>query len=394
METPPELKDVAGDGDEITISNREYDDESIIAVDFGPTGEHPSVDVVDDTAIVTVGGRQFEFDVPTEASDVIVNDGVLTIKGLTLEGRPVVRRSFDTRTKHCDDRCSPAPIYCSGSGRSPWRSAFIPHRWPTNRSLPSPPRRDRRRSDRAGRRRASRSGPHYAGRVSRQRDQTGRAPRPARGVRDADQRTRDPQQPAPSRRRAGRGSRYRTPRGDPPGRPAFEVGTVTCFSGLPAGSPTDETPNWITAPWPPQHAEALEYQWERAIEYWGKIAEYADDHGIDVAIEMHPNMLIYEPHGMARLREETGERIGANVDPSHLYWRGITITDAIRYLGERQAIHHVHAKDTRIYDAKARERAYWIRRRTPTSRIGPGSFGRSATAMANPTGRISSRRFA
>jgi len=136
----------------------------------------------------------------------------------------------------------------------------------------------------------------------------------------------------------------------------LEVGTVTCFSGLPAGSPTDETPNWITAPWPPQHAEALEYQWERAIEYWGKIAEYADDHGIDVAIEMHPNMLIYEPHGMARLREETGERIGANVDPSHLYWQGITITDAIRYLGERQAIHHVHAKDTRIYDAKAREK--------------------------------------
>jgi len=71
---------------------------------------------------------------------------------------------------------------------------------------------------------------------------------------------------------------------------------------------------------------------------------------------MHPNMLIYEPHGMARLREETGERIGANVDPSHLYWQGITITDAIRYLGERQAIHHVHAKDTRIYDAKAREK--------------------------------------
>jgi len=27
METPPELKDVAGDGDEITISNREYDDD-------------------------------------------------------------------------------------------------------------------------------------------------------------------------------------------------------------------------------------------------------------------------------------------------------------------------------------------------------------------------------
>ena len=136
----------------------------------------------------------------------------------------------------------------------------------------------------------------------------------------------------------------------------LEVGTVTCFSGLPAGSPTDETPNWITAPWPPQHAEALEYQWEQATEYWDELADFAADHGVDVAIEMHPNMLVYEPHGMARLREATGERIGANVDPSHLYWQGITITDAIRYLGERDAIHHVHAKDTRIYDAQAREK--------------------------------------
>ena len=136
----------------------------------------------------------------------------------------------------------------------------------------------------------------------------------------------------------------------------LEVDAVTCFSGLPAGSPTDETPNWITAPWPPQHAAALEYQWEQAVDYWRDIAEYAADHAVDIAIEMHPNMLVYEPHGLARLREATGDRIGANFDPSHLYWQGITITDAIRYLGERDAVHHVHAKDTRIYDAQAREK--------------------------------------
>ncbi len=136
----------------------------------------------------------------------------------------------------------------------------------------------------------------------------------------------------------------------------LEVDAVTCFSGLPAGGPNDEVPNWITAPWPPEHADALEYQWERAVDYWGEIADHAADHGVDVAIEMHPNMLVYEPHGLARLREATGERIGANFDPSHLYWQGISITDAIRYLGERDAIHHVHAKDTKIYDAQAREK--------------------------------------
>ncbi|MFC4246238.1 sugar phosphate isomerase/epimerase family protein [Natribaculum luteum] len=136
----------------------------------------------------------------------------------------------------------------------------------------------------------------------------------------------------------------------------LEVDTVTCFSGLPAGGPNDEVPNWITAPWPSEHAEAHEYQWDVALEYWDDLATHADDHGVDVAIEMHPNMLVYEPHGMARLREETNDRIGANFDPSHLYWQGISITDAIRYLGERDAIHHFHAKDTRVYEAQAREK--------------------------------------
>lgn len=133
------------------------------------------------------------------------------------------------------------------------------------------------------------------------------------------------------------------------------VDAVTCFSGLPAGSPNDETPNWVTAPWPTELSDAHEYQWEEvAIPYWKEIAEHADDHSVNVAIEMHPNMLVYEPHGMVRLHEATNKRIGANFDPSHLYWQGISITDAIRYLGEHDAIHHVHAKDTKVYDANAR----------------------------------------
>ena len=136
----------------------------------------------------------------------------------------------------------------------------------------------------------------------------------------------------------------------------LDVNAVTTFSGLPAGGPNDEVPNWVTAPWPTEHADAHEYQWEVATEYWSELAEFADDHGVDVAIEMHPNMLVYEPHGMARLREATNERIGANFDPSHLYWQGIDVTEAIRFLGERDAIHHVHAKDTRVYEANAREK--------------------------------------
>ena len=138
----------------------------------------------------------------------------------------------------------------------------------------------------------------------------------------------------------------------------LEVDNVNAFSGLPAGSPSDTTPNWITAPWPTEHAEALDYQWEVAESYWSDLAEHAAEHEVNVCIEMHPNMLVYEPTGLVRLREATNEYIGANFDPSHLYWQGIDVTEAIRFLGDHDAIHHVHAKDTALYKSNARVKGY------------------------------------
>jgi DNA-(apurinic or apyrimidinic site) lyase len=132
------------------------------------------------------------------------------------------------------------------------------------------------------------------------------------------------------------------------------VGTVNTFSGLPGGSKDDTTPNWITAPWPPEHSEALEYQWEVAESYWSDLAELAADYDVNISIEMHPNMLVYEPTGLIRLRNATNEHVGANFDPSHLYWQGIDVPEAIRYLGDRDAIHHFHAKDTALYDSNTR----------------------------------------
>ena len=130
-------------------------------------------------------------------------------------------------------------------------------------------------------------------------------------------------------------------------------------SGLPAGSPDGSVPNWITAPWPPEHAEALEYQWDEvAVPVWSDLAEHAADHDVNICIEMHPNMLVFEPTSMMRLREETNDHIGANFDPSHLYWQGIDVIEAIRYLGERDAIHHFHAKDTGLYPSNADIKGY------------------------------------
>ena len=64
---------------------------------------------------------------------------------------------------------------------------------------------------------------------------------------------------------------------------------------------------------------------------------------------MHPGFVVYSPETMLRLREIAGPTVGANLDPSHLFWQNIDPIAAIRVLGE--AIHHVHAKDTQLYPA-------------------------------------------
>lgn len=126
------------------------------------------------------------------------------------------------------------------------------------------------------------------------------------------------------------------------------VDTVITFSGCPGGSPEDKTPNWVTCPWPDDFGEILEYQWnEVLIPYWKKASEYAKSKGIKkIAFEMHPGFCVYNPETMLRIREAVGDILGANFDPSHLYWQGIDPVYAIRKLGD--AIYHFHAKDTKI----------------------------------------------
>jgi sugar phosphate isomerase/epimerase len=122
------------------------------------------------------------------------------------------------------------------------------------------------------------------------------------------------------------------------------VPVVNTFSGLPAGCESDRMPNWVTCPWPPHFLEILKYQWDQvAIPYWQDATAFAADHGIKIGIEIHPGMLIYNVETMLRMRHETGPTLGANFDPSHLFWNGVDPLAAVRTLG--QAIHHVHGKD-------------------------------------------------
>ena len=126
------------------------------------------------------------------------------------------------------------------------------------------------------------------------------------------------------------------------------VTRIITFSGCPGGCPEDKTPNWVTCPWPDDFSEILKYQWNDVlIPYWKKTGAWAESHGIkQIAFEMHPGFCVYNPETMMRIRKEVGPILGANFDPSHLFWQGIDPVYAIRYLGD--AIYFFHAKDTRI----------------------------------------------
>jgi sugar phosphate isomerase/epimerase len=93
----------------------------------------------------------------------------------------------------------------------------------------------------------------------------------------------------------------------------------------------------------------LKWQWEeKLIPYWKEWGKYAADHNVKIGLELHGGFLVHTPATLLRLREAVGEVIGANLDPSHLWWQGIDPVAAVKILGKEGAIHHFHAKDTYI----------------------------------------------
>ena len=125
------------------------------------------------------------------------------------------------------------------------------------------------------------------------------------------------------------------------------VGVVNLFSGCPGDGPDARRPNWVTCSWPTDFAEIVAWQWEEVvIPYWVEAGRFAAEHGVRLGFEMHPGFVVYNPPTLLRLRSAVGDVVGANLDPSHLFWQGIDPIAAIRELGP--AICHVHAKDTAL----------------------------------------------
>ena len=131
-------------------------------------------------------------------------------------------------------------------------------------------------------------------------------------------------------------------------RVAGEMGikTVCTMSGLPAGRDGDQMPNWVVSSWPPETQAILKFQWdEKLIPFWTEITALARASGVErVALELHGNQCVYNVPSLLKLRGAVGPIVGANLDPSHLFWMGADPLAAAQALGD--ALFHVHAKDT------------------------------------------------
>lgn len=132
------------------------------------------------------------------------------------------------------------------------------------------------------------------------------------------------------------------------------VSAVNVFAGCPGDGRGSTTPVWQVYTWPDEHAEVLRWQWEEVvIPYWREAAAFAATHGVQLAFEMHPNFVVYNPPTWRRLRDAVGEPVRINLDPSHLFWQGVDVLGFIGEYGEH--IVHVDCKDTAIDEARVRQ---------------------------------------
>ena len=128
---------------------------------------------------------------------------------------------------------------------------------------------------------------------------------------------------------------------------ALGVKRVVTMSGLPQAHPGGTAASWVVNPWDSQYLDVLDYQWDVAVPFWKDVNARAAAADVKVCIEMHPHNLVFNPPTLRRLVERTNAtHVGAEMDPSHLFWQGMDPVACVEHLGD--LVFHAAAKDTRI----------------------------------------------
>ncbi|MDQ0616325.1 sugar phosphate isomerase/epimerase family protein [Arthrobacter globiformis] len=122
---------------------------------------------------------------------------------------------------------------------------------------------------------------------------------------------------------------------------------VVTMSGLPGGEPGATVPNWIVNAWNSAALDVLDYQWGVAATFWKETDRLAADLDVKVALELHPQNLVFNPADMYKLVELTGAtHVGVELDASHLFWQQMDPVAVVRELGP--LVFHAAAKDVRV----------------------------------------------
>ncbi|MHA3723685.1 sugar phosphate isomerase/epimerase family protein [Leucobacter sp. HY1910] len=122
---------------------------------------------------------------------------------------------------------------------------------------------------------------------------------------------------------------------------------VVTMSGLPGGEPGSTTVNWVVNAWNSAALDVLDYQWDVAAKFWRETDRFAAEHGVKVALELHPQNLVFNSADVHKLIELTGAtHVGVELDASHLFWQQMDPVAVVRHLGE--LVFHAAAKDVRV----------------------------------------------
>jgi sugar phosphate isomerase/epimerase len=89
-----------------------------------------------------------------------------------------------------------------------------------------------------------------------------------------------------------------------------------------------------------------------AAEFWKETDRLAADHDVKVALELHPQNIVFNTADVYKLIELTGAtHVGVELDASHLFWQQMDPVAVVRELGP--LVFQAAAKDVRINTAYA-----------------------------------------
>jgi sugar phosphate isomerase/epimerase len=98
-------------------------------------------------------------------------------------------------------------------------------------------------------------------------------------------------------------------------------------------------------PWPQRPAGLVEEGFRELARRWKPILDFADEHGVDIAYELHPGEDLYDGATFERFLEATGNhpRVAINYDPSHFI---LQCLDYVRFIDTYgKYIKAFHVKD-------------------------------------------------